>query len=1201
MAAGVPCVIATTQAINGEVAKNFAARFYHGLATGASIRTAYDEAVGEATAACHGKTRLLYADEDSSETVDTQHGHWPWFMRTAPGAEAVEDWNLPDAAGDPLALLPLPVTGPLPESPYPGLRRFTAADAAVFFGRGQAIRRLYERVTSATSAPIILLHGQSGVGKSSILEAGLAPRLDAGSGGFGNGTETGTYEVVTVRLDPVRGILDSLRLAFLEDACCGDGTLRKSADAWRLKEQRLQRPLLVILDQVEEAFTHAVGAVPADWDMFVNDLSEIFGDRARAPRGKVILSFRTEWFSRINSRLQGLWKSEVFLDCLDAAGIHEATEGPTRHRKLREHYPLTIEPGLALRIATELLMDAETSVAPTLQILLKKLWDQATLESRTPVFDEQLYRRHRATLGDFVRTQIQNITNHKLLSSAAKHAIEAGLLLDFLECHVTPDLTSRHQSLRILLEGDPQAVPLVVARYPGRGDIIRELRALCIDHYLLVQPDSGTNVEPEPASRLAHDSLATHVHAIYEASDAAGPRARRILEQRATESRQGVHDELEPSSLRAIERGRPGMRAWTPLEENLVRVGRRNRLIRRASLAGIAVLLLVASLWMRLEWFRQEVITAFLLDADQVKTLYDLAEESPWVSTQLAHRYFAEERSLRIDPLMATSATFSVGAQVLATAMHSQNTATAIDGGQLLDGLQALDVRDRRRRGLRAAMVLIHLGRAKNEHVERLLEECLTFDNFAQHGDFRIVRDVLTVGNRWNHVVESSSNTSAFLTEALRRGNPPVVTSLLLAAGHPERIPSDWYRSSADPTVRTRNIVELSRWCGIDELLVMLKSLHADKSSVLDPDSADDLRAVLCLAVAEATPELLLAWLDNHGPASKPELETYYFSTSAVLRSASRLLLERLSLLRRGVFKSPAELDLTVQVPLHASRHKNVVMQRHMQSNWARINIASESDDASETTVLAGLDFVRISAVEDNAEFWISATEVPVSAFHAFLNDRDFAELKADRYIAGMTPFDEERPDHPANYVSWEEALNFCNWLSSRAELKRCYTSEAMTPEFPYIGPGEPPLIVESSDGFRLPQSDQWVRACRAGSMTRFSFDDNFDRQCWENLGRHAWFLLNTGDHMNPCASRLPNSWGLFDMHGSLCEWCCDPDSAVAPGEHVTARAEVRSSDFQTPFSQCTSDEITPVIDGRARDSQLMGFRILIPELPDGQ
>ena len=77
IAAGVQCVIATTQRVNGEVARNFAARFYKGLATGASIKVAYDEAVGEATAACGGKSRLVYADDEGDPALEADSGRWP--------------------------------------------------------------------------------------------------------------------------------------------------------------------------------------------------------------------------------------------------------------------------------------------------------------------------------------------------------------------------------------------------------------------------------------------------------------------------------------------------------------------------------------------------------------------------------------------------------------------------------------------------------------------------------------------------------------------------------------------------------------------------------------------------------------------------------------------------------------------------------------------------------------------------------------------------------------------------------------------------------------------------------------------------------------------------------------------------------------------------------------------------------------------
>lgn len=378
-------------------------------------------------------------------------------------------------------------------------------------------------------------------------------------------------------------------------------------------------------------------------------------------------------------------------------------------------------------------MDAETSVAPTLQILLKKLWDQATLESRTPVFDERLYRRHRATLGDFVRTDNQNITNHKSLSSETRHAIEAGLLLDFLECHITPELTSRHQLLRVLLKGDPQATPAIARGIRGRGDMIRELRELCISHYLLVQPDSGTNAEPE-----ASQPSCSTIHSPLMCMQFTKRLMRPVLEldefwnsERRNPAR-AFTASVEPSSLRAIERGRPGMRAWTPLEESRSRrttqstdspsVDRRH--------CGFAAGRIFLDATRMVSAGSDYGLSA---DADQVKTLYDLAEESPWVSTRLAHGYFEDERSLRRVPTTASSTGPAAASGVVSTTDDSVQTETA-----LTDGLRKFEDRDRRRRGLRAALVLVHLKCAEARHVERLLQECLTFTNITQSSQCRM-------------------------------------------------------------------------------------------------------------------------------------------------------------------------------------------------------------------------------------------------------------------------------------------------------------------------------------------------------------------------------------------------------------------------------------------------------------------------------
>src|SRR5262249_27672570 len=102
----------------------------------------------------------------------------PWDLLTRPGDKAARGWNLPEASRNWVAVLPRPPEFPLTRSsPYLGLHWFKESDAELFFGRNRAIWELYRLVTQQPLEPIILVHGQTGVGKSSLLEAGLLPRL----------------------------------------------------------------------------------------------------------------------------------------------------------------------------------------------------------------------------------------------------------------------------------------------------------------------------------------------------------------------------------------------------------------------------------------------------------------------------------------------------------------------------------------------------------------------------------------------------------------------------------------------------------------------------------------------------------------------------------------------------------------------------------------------------------------------------------------------------------------------------------------------------------------------------------------------------------------------------------------------------------------------------------------------------------------
>ncbi len=335
-------------------------------------------------------------------------------------------------------------------SRYPGIRAFEKSEYKVFFGRQKEAKKLFSLVKAK---PLVVLFSKSGIGKSSLINAGLSPLLEADS-----------YATVNIRLqntglNPIETVKNELKPflneSLLQEQAPDSVGLWEYLRACEFKQNGESRVPVLVFDQFEEFFEHKREVQ----DQLTHELSDLVSERlperireslrkipfrSRSKEQlawhspipvKIIMAIRSDRISlldEMSTKINSMLHNRFHLKPLDESSAREAIEAPASMPGDHFVTPAFTYAPEALLTILDFLKNKEGEIESfQLQLLCQKIEKTMRRKNTTPLVVENSdfggSKGINSILNNYYLEEIEELSSEE--QNLARKFIEEGLIV----------------------------------------------------------------------------------------------------------------------------------------------------------------------------------------------------------------------------------------------------------------------------------------------------------------------------------------------------------------------------------------------------------------------------------------------------------------------------------------------------------------------------------------------------------------------------------------------------------------------------------------------------------------------------------------------------------------------------------------------------------------------------------------------------